>query len=291
MHSAAKRCRPAEWCTSRCASQSNTGARANEYSDDHTTSTLTPGPSSSRCSFCYPHNLLGKIVGRDITQEERDDEIRKEDNLRDLYYYAYRPTPAKPHGTDQRSLVVDLRRRLLPTDDDLARFNPAYGATRNELAALVEKVRKHEYTDWYAKPIKDAIDQMEVIDAPGQRLYELLQRPEFRVHRERLNEVKQDAQHVATCMRRVTHRLNQLGDDGSLDKARRVAEGTVELTPLVQTLRGLLAPEECASIGLDDDDTKRAMTLDTGTDARPHLRLRRLLAAFGSRAFVCRNGV
>ena len=47
-----------------------------------------------------------------MTKEERDEVISKEDNLRDLYYYAYLPTPAARDRSDQRSLVVDLRRRL-----------------------------------------------------------------------------------------------------------------------------------------------------------------------------------
>ena len=61
------------------------------------------------CRYCYPHCLLGKTL---VTEEQRNEELRKEDNLRDLYYHAYLPTPAARDGTDQRSLVVDIRRRL-----------------------------------------------------------------------------------------------------------------------------------------------------------------------------------
>ena len=75
--------------------------------------------------YCYPHCLLGKKVvskekyeglpkeqqERAVTEEERDEEIGKEDNLRDLYYHAYTPTPAGD-GSDRRTLVVDLKRRL-----------------------------------------------------------------------------------------------------------------------------------------------------------------------------------
>ena len=237
-------------------------------------------PIEYRCSYCYPHNLLGKA---DVTQEEREDEIRKEDNLRDLYYYAYRPTPAKAHGrTDQRSLVVDIRRRLLPTEDDTE-----YKGTKNELAALVAKVRNNEHTEWSKKPIDKAIEQIEKIDAPGQRLYELLQQPVFRVHRERLDEVKQDAQHVSTCRKRISDRLAELCERGGVDKATVDA---LHQAPLDDTLRGwlrkLLPPEDCDYVGLD-----LAVKLETGTDGRPGLRLRRLLAAWGSRAFVCRNGI
>ena len=51
-------------------------------------------------------------------------------------------------------------------------------------------------------------------------------------------------------------------------------------------LRGLLTPEDCDYVGLE-----RALKLEAGTDGRPGLRLRRLLDAWGSRAFVCRNGI
>ena len=241
-------------------------------------------PIEYRCSYCYPHNLLGK----NVTQEEREDEIRKEDNLRDLYYYAYKPTPAKAHGrTDQRSLVVDIRRRLLPTKDDMD-----YKGTKNELAALVEKVRNTKHTEWREEPIDEAIKQMELIDAPGQRLNELLQRPEFRVHRERLDEMIQDAQHVSTCRKRIFGRLAELCERGGVDKA---TVDELDKTPLVDTLcgrlRGPLSPEDCDYVGLDEDDVKRAVKLEAGTDGRPGLRLRRLLDAWGSRAFVCRNGI
>ena len=52
--------------------------------------------------YCYPHACLGKkVVSKEVfealpkeqqewavTKEERDEAIRKEDNLRDLYYHA-----------------------------------------------------------------------------------------------------------------------------------------------------------------------------------------------------------
>ena len=241
-------------------------------------------PIEYRCSYCYPHNLLGKI---DVTQEEREDEIRKEDNLRDLYYYAYRPTPAKAHGTDQRSLVVDIRRRLLPTKDDMD-----HKGTKNELAALVEKVRNNEHTEWIKKPIDKVLEQMELIDAPGQLLNELLQRPEFRVHRERLDQVKKEAEDVFDCRKRIFDRLAELCERGGVDEA---TVDELRSTALVDTLcgqlRGLLTPKECDYVGLDEDDIERAVKLEAGTDARPHIRLRLLLDAWGSRAFVCRNGI
>ena len=76
--------------------------------------------------YCYPHCLLGKeVVSKEefevlpkeeqewaVAKEERDEAISKEDNLRDLCYHAYLPTPAARDKSDQRSLVVDLQRRL-----------------------------------------------------------------------------------------------------------------------------------------------------------------------------------
>ena len=87
-------------------------------------------PIQFRCSFCYPHCLLGKGK-EDVSDAEREKAIAEEDNLRDLYYHAFLPTPAVWNGSDQRSLVVDIRRRLLPTEDDTARFDKA---SRNSAA-------------------------------------------------------------------------------------------------------------------------------------------------------------
>ena len=148
-------------------------------------------------------------------------------------------------------------------------------------------MRNNEYTKWSEEPIDEAIKQIKKIDARGQHLYELLQRPVFRVHRERLDEVKQDAQHVSTCRKRISDRLAELCERGGVDKATVDA---LHQAPLDDTLRGwlqkLLPPEDCDYVGLD-----LAVKLETGTDGRPGLRLRRLLAAWGSRAFVCRNGI
>ena len=89
-------------------------------------------PIQFRCSFCYPHCLLGKGT-EDVSDAEREKAIAEEDNLRDLYYHAFviSTTPAVWNGSDQRSLVVDIRRRLLPTEDDTARFDKA---SRNSAA-------------------------------------------------------------------------------------------------------------------------------------------------------------
>ena len=132
--------------------------------------------------------------------------------------------------------------------------------TKNELAALVAKVRNSEHTKGSEKPSDKAIEQIEKIDAPGQRLYELLQQPVFRVHRERLDEVKQDAQHVSTCRKRISDRLAELCERGGVDKATVDA---LHQAPLHDTLRGwlrkLLPPEDCDYVGLD-----LAVKLETG---------------------------
>ena len=250
-------------------------------------------PIEYRCSYCYPHCLLGKKVGRDITEKERDEAIRREDNLRDLYYHAYVPTPAGCDGSDQRSLVVDLRRRLLPTEDD----EEPFGGVENELAALVKKVREHEHARdrWDAVGIDEVIERIALIDAPGQRLHALLEeRPEYRPHRARLDQVKLDAQHVATCMRRIKQRLLELCERGELgarrarlEQAKQAAGETVHVTRLVEQLRGLLAPDERELLGLDLEDVTRATLLEKDDG----LWLRQLLNAWGSPEFVCRNGI
>ena len=168
-----------------------------------------------------------------------------------------------------------------------------YKGTKNELAALVEKVRNNEHTEWLKEPIDEAIKQIEKINAPGQRLNERLQRPEFRVHRERLEEVIDDARHVSDCRKRIFGRLAELCERGGVDKATVDELGKKPLLneTLREMLRGLLEPEDCDYVCLYEDDVKRAVELEAGTDNRPGLRLRRLLDAWGSRAFVCRNGI
>ena len=47
-------------------------------------------PIEFRCSFCYPHCLLGKGK-EDVSDAEREKAIAEEDNMRDLSYFAYRP--------------------------------------------------------------------------------------------------------------------------------------------------------------------------------------------------------
>ena len=49
-------------------------------------------PIQFRCSFCYPHCLLGKGK-EDVSDAEREKAIAEEDNLRDLYYHAFQPRP------------------------------------------------------------------------------------------------------------------------------------------------------------------------------------------------------
>ena len=66
-----------------------------------------------------------------------------------------------------------------------------------------------------------------------------------------------------------------------------MAEKAVKVTLLVEQLRGLLAPDECATVGLDHDDVTRSRRLEEGEG----LMLPKLLQEWGSKAFVCRNGI
>ena len=86
---------------------------------------------------------------------------------------------------------------------------------------------------------------------------------------------------------RISGRLAELCERGGVDKATVDALNSMPLDDtLRRRLRGLLTPEDCDYVGLE-----RALKLEAGTDGRPGLRLRRLLDAWGSRAFVCRNGI
>ena len=138
------------------------------------------------------------------------------------------------------------------------------------------------------------LKQVQLIDAPGQCFHKCLQRPEFRAHRQRLDEVKREAQHVATCMRRIQQRLLELcgceelgAHRARLDQAKQAADKAVSVTPLVEELCQLLAPDERELLGLDHDNVTRAVRLEEGDG----LKLRRLLAEWGSPSFVCRNGI
>ena len=71
-------------------------------------------------------------------------------------------------------------------------------------------MREHKRTVWRTVDTSEVLERVRLIDAPGQRFHELLQRPEFRAHRQKLDEIKKEAQHVATCMRRIKERLREL---------------------------------------------------------------------------------
>ena len=158
-------------------------------------------PIEFRCRICYPHCLMGRQC---VSTAEREAAIAEEDNMRDLSYHAYLPTPAILNGSDQRSLVVDIRRRLLPTEDDVARYSSP--ATRNELAVEVGNVRHHtcnlRVTDKlgpdgqgdYVVTTDEVIEKMRRIAyEPGQELYRLLQLAEFREHKSHLDRAMQGA--------------------------------------------------------------------------------------------------
>ena len=184
-------------------------------------------------------------------------------------------------------------RDRLPTPDDERNYDEQH-AERNELAALVKKVREHKRTVWRTVDTSEVLERVRLIDAPGQRFHELLQRPEFRAHRQKLDEIKQEARHVATCMRRIKQRLLELcgrkelgAHRARLEQAVKEADKAGDVTPLVEQLRGLLAPDERELLGLDHDNVTRAVRLEEGGG----LKLRRLLAEWGSPSFVCRNGI
>ena len=186
-----------------------------------------------------------------------------------------------------------MTRDRLPTPDDERNYDEQR-AERNELAALVKKVREHKRTVWRTVDTSEVLERVRLIDAPGQRFHELLQRPEFRAHRQKLDEIKQEARHVATCMRRIKQRLLELcgrkelgAHRARLEQAVKEADKAGDVTPLVEQLRGLLAPDERELLGLDHDNVTRAVRLEEGGG----LKLRRLLAEWGSPSFVCRNGI
>ena len=187
-----------------------------------------------------------------------------------------------------------MTRDRLPTPDDERNYDEQR-AERNELAALVKEVREHKRTEWRTVDASKVLEAVRLIDAPGQRFHdELRQRPEFRAHRQKLDEIKKEAQHVATCMRRIRQRLRELcgreqlgAHRGRLKQAAKAADEAVDVTPLVEQLRGLLAPDERELLGLDHDNVTRAVRLEEGEG----LKLRRVLAEWGSPSFVCRNGI
>ena len=192
-----------------------------------------------------------------------------------------------------------MTRDRLPTPDDERNYDEQR-AERNELAALVKErtvwrtVREHKRTVWRTVDASEVLERVRLIDAPGQRFHELLQRPEFRALRQKLDDIKKEAQHVATCMRRIKERLRELcgreelgAHRARLEQAAKAADEAVDVTPLVEQLRGLLAPDERELLGLDHDNVTRAERLEEGEG----LKLRRVLAEWGSPSFVCRNGI
>ena len=188
----------------------------------------------------------------------------------------------------------ERRGRADATPDDERNYDEQR-AERNELAALVKEVREHKRTEWRTVDASKVLEAVRLIDAPGQRFHdELRQRPEFRAHRQKLDEIKKEAQHVATCMRRIKERLRELcgreelgAHRARLEQAAKAADEAVDVAPLVEQLRGLLAPDERELLGLDHDNVTRAVRLEEGEG----LKLRRVLAEWGSPSFVCRNGI
>ena len=102
-----------------------------------------------------------------------------------------------------------MTRDRLPTEEDVRNYDEQR-AEQNELAALVKEVREHKRTEWRSVDASEVLERVRLIDAPGQSFHERLQRPEFRVHRQKLDEIKKEAQHVATCMRHIKESLQAL---------------------------------------------------------------------------------
>ena len=278
-------------------------------------------PIQFRCSFCYPHCLLGKGT-EDVSDAEREKAIAEEDNLRDLYYHAFLPTPAVWNGSDQRSLVVDIRRRLLPTEDDTARFDKA-NAELNELAALVDNVRdgkgpfihiefdgKETVTadvkkasdtvldgngDFkYDVPNDKLVEVVKRITSKGQEFHRLLQLPEFAEHREKLEQAVKDAT-VGTKWKAV-------------GRSRPATDNEIECPALAAALKSkqavreheanepveVFSEEEVDTFGLKgriaSDSVIKAGDVYYRQAAYGR-QLRTLLAAWTAPAFVCRNGI
>ena len=278
-------------------------------------------PIQFRCSFCYPHCLLGKGT-EDVSDAEREKAIAEEDNLRDLYYHAFLPTPAVWNGSDQRSLVVDIRRRLLPTEDDTARFDKA-NAELNELAALVDNVRdgkgpfihiefdgKETVTadvkkasdtaldgngDFkYDVPNDKLVEVVKRIRSEGQEFHRLLQLPEFAEHREKLEQAVMDAT-VGTKWKAV-------------GRSRPATDNEIECPALAAALKSkqavreheanepveVFSKEEVDTFGLKgriaSDSVIKAGDVYYRQAAYGR-QLRTLLAAWTAPAFVCRNGI
>ena len=161
-----------------------------------------------------------------------------------------------------------MTRDRLPTEEDERNYDEQR-AERNELAALVKEVREHKRTVWRTVDASEVLERVRLIDAPGQHFHECLHRPEFRALRQKLDDIKKEAQHVATCMRRIKERLRELcgreelgAHRARLEQAAKAADEAVDVTPLVEQLRGLLAPDERELLGLDHDNVTRAVRLE-----------------------------
>jgi hypothetical protein len=64
-----------------------------------------------RCPHCHAH---GAMMDETILKEERDLKVAEEDNKRDMYYVAAKPTLRSAVGDDLRMLHFDLKRSKLP---------------------------------------------------------------------------------------------------------------------------------------------------------------------------------
>ena len=96
---------------------------------------------------------------------------------------------------------------------------PCRACTRRRRAGASTLCIKHEDQLWRTVDAGEVLERVGLIDAPRQQRRELrLQRREFSAYRQKLDEIKKEAQHVATCMRRIQERLHegQLHERGGL---------------------------------------------------------------------------
>ena len=219
--------------------------------------------------------------------------------------------------------MVDIRRRLLPTEDDTARFDKG-AAERNELAALVDNVRdgkgpfihiEFDSKETVTADVKKASDKaldgngdfkydvpndklVEVvkrITREGQEFHRLLQLPEFAEHREKLEQAVKDAT-VGTKWKAV-------------GRSRPATDNEIECPALAAALKSkefvreheanekvdvkvkVFSKEEVDTFGLITSDSVIKAGDEYYRQAAYGRQLRTLLAAWTAPAFVCRNGI
>lgn len=164
-----------------------------------------------RCSCCYADGALNDGA---LDAEEYKMHLANADRLQDIVHTAHEPTRLdKDASSDLRTLALDMRRRLIPArrppaDDDRMRdvgedAEPGCDMHDDTLnkdgslsyhAELMSEVREgrergeKRYLEFAAGPDGDkaAREDLERLIAPGEKLGELLAKPELRTLRERI---------------------------------------------------------------------------------------------------------